>query len=104
MDTLDGRIERIAAKVRARSMRVGATLSEQDVSTFEARYSVTLPDGYRQFLLRIGNEAPGPPSYGLIPLAEPPTGHGDHRSHTNEEFTALKQAFPFTKPWIWEND
>jgi hypothetical protein len=99
-DALDTRVERVAAKVRGRTMQVGASLSEAEVSTFEVKYGISLPDAYRQFLLRVGNDAPGPPSYGLIPLAEPTASRGDHRSHTKDELATLNSVFPFTKPWI----
>jgi hypothetical protein len=88
-DKLDARIARVAGKIRQRAMNVGSCISNDDLLAFESKYGVSLPDEYRGFLLRIGNEAPGPPAFGLIRLAEPPISHVDYRSHTREEFAGM---------------
>lgn len=42
-------------------------LSESVIVEFEKRHHVRLPDGYREFLLKVGNGGAGP-YYGLLPL------------------------------------
>ena len=49
--------------------KVNAPLSEKDVSAFERRHGITLPDEYRNFLLKLGNGGAGP-NYGLFRLGE----------------------------------
>jgi hypothetical protein len=97
------RIARVAAKVRERKMHVGACMSNTELVAFEKRFGISLPEEYREFLLRIGNGAPGPPAYGLIKLAEPSKGTADYRSHTLEGLASMRKLFPFTKPWVWES-
>jgi SMI1 / KNR4 family (SUKH-1) len=101
-ESIAERIARVDAKVRSRAMRVGECISSADLIEFEKRYEISLPDGYREFVLRIGNGAPGPPAYGLIELAEPPIGRADYRAHTRQTLASMKKLFPFTKPWVWE--
>jgi hypothetical protein len=99
------RIERVAAKIRQRRLKLGDCVSNSDLTAFEKRYEIELPTDYKEFILRIGNGAPGPPAYGLIKLAEPPPGEVNrtsHTLHTREELANLKRAFPFTKAWVWE--
>jgi len=49
--------------------RLNACLSREELQKFEALVGVTLPDEYRDFLLRFGNGGAGP-GYGLLPLKE----------------------------------
>lgn len=51
----------------AHRYRLNAPLSRATVEAFESRRAVTLPDGYRRFLLEIGDGLAGP-DYGLQPL------------------------------------
>jgi len=60
---------------------------------------VRLPEGYRQFLLEIGNGGKGPPAYGLMKLGE--VRRGFDRS-AEEQLAALSRPFPLTAFWIWE--
>lgn len=43
------------------------TLTEDEVSVFEQKYQIKLPEDYRLFLIQIGNGGAGP-DYGLSPL------------------------------------
>ena len=61
--------------------------SAAEVAAFEERWEVRLPDGYRDFILGIGNGGAGP-YYGLLPLAEWFAAHGDEPS-----FDALTLPF-----------
>ena len=49
--------------------QLGPRISEEAISAFEARFGVSLPEGYRDFLLWIGDGGAGP-FYGLYPLKE----------------------------------
>src|SRR5208283_4634322 len=44
-------------------------LTEKAVSAFEKKWRITLPAGYRQFLIELGNGGAGP-SYGVFKLGE----------------------------------
>jgi hypothetical protein len=67
--------------------RMSAPLSEQEVCAFEAQYDVTLPAGYRDFLLHVGNGGAGP-YYGVLPL-------GYHKA----ALPLLHQPFPHSVDW-----
>lgn len=54
---------------RKHRYRLKATITESDVQAFEARHSIQLPPGYRQFILQIGNGGAGP-YYGLESLTD----------------------------------
>ncbi|MEU8007281.1 SMI1/KNR4 family protein [Catellatospora sp. NPDC049111] len=84
--TSERRLSRIAAKLATveaspdrwggvfgaeeHSFRLSAPMTEAAVAAFEAGHGVTLPGGYRRFLLELGSEGAGP-DYGLrIPSYE----------------------------------
>lgn len=95
------RIARIAGKVREKTPRLGPCLTEQEIWSFESRHGITLPAGYRQFLLHVGDGGPGPPDYGLMRL-------GEITDLTEEEVPIwgdlphVGKPFPFTRHWVWE--
>lgn len=47
--------------------QLGPSVSEETIAAFETRFGVFLPDGYRNFLLWVGDGGAGP-FYGLYPL------------------------------------
>lgn len=47
--------------------RLGPVMSEAELTDFEGKYRIRIPDDYRQFLLNVGNGGAGP-SWGLYPL------------------------------------
>ncbi|MFN8373093.1 MAG: SMI1/KNR4 family protein [Anaerolineae bacterium] len=67
--------------------RMSAPLSEEQVEAFEEQYGVTLPAGYRDFLLNVGGGGAGP-YYGVLPL-------GYHKA----ALPLLAQPFPHTSDW-----
>ncbi|MFJ4340136.1 SMI1/KNR4 family protein [Streptomyces sp. NPDC088915] len=70
------------------------------VRSFEAEHGVVLPEPYRTFVAEVcdGLRA-GPPSYGLLPLAQTPPDWGADRPER-----LLAQPFPLTEAWLWEDD
>src|SRR5690242_18897074 len=63
-----------------------------EIEAFERQHSVTLPFGYRTFLLEAGNGDAGP-GYGLFPLAE----YAVELSDAPHDF--LSRPFPHREPW-----
>jgi hypothetical protein len=98
------RIARIVAKVDKRGMRLGPRIETSELADLERQHGVSLPEGYREFLLQIGDGAPGPPCYGLTDLADAITGGDDAWLNAGDSLTDLKRPFPFTQAWVWEAD
>jgi hypothetical protein len=67
------------------------TLSNEEVSHLEAQYKMTLPEGYRRFLLEVGDGGAGP-YYGLHSLSE-----AIKYSGTTREPDILSRPFPLEK-------
>ncbi|MFG1998040.1 SMI1/KNR4 family protein [Spirillospora sp. NPDC048911] len=77
-----------------------APLGWKAVRAFEAEHGIVLPEPYRTFVAEIcDGYAPGPPFYGLLPLAEEPDYWGDDRPERT-----LAEPFPLTTAWLWEGD
>ncbi|MEG5040497.1 MULTISPECIES: SMI1/KNR4 family protein [unclassified Microcoleus] len=64
--------------------KLGPTLSEAELQSFEQKHQVKLPEDYRLFLKEIGNGGAGP-FYGLEPLEEA------------AQYRDLSKPFPFIK-------
>lgn len=88
-------VGRILTKAKAAGIRLNAPAAQSDVDAFERLHGVSLPEEYREFLLRVGNGGSGPPSYGLLSLGVLPRDY-------DSPFPDLSQPFPFTKTWVWE--
>lgn len=70
------------------------------VRAFETEHGIVLPEPYRTCVAEIcDGSADGPPSHGLLPLAEMPRDWGDRRPER-----VLAAPFPLTGPWLWEGD
>lgn len=97
-------LDRIQRKLKARQFSLDPTLSVDELQAFERLHRITLPEGYRDFLLTVGNGGIGPPSYGLAKLGEvAPDMHPDQKAFWSK-LTKIGQVFPFTRCWVWEND
>jgi hypothetical protein len=78
---------------------VNATLSEAKISAFETQHRISLPNDYREFLLRIGNGGAGP-YYGIFPLGKMDGTYDAKAWHENDGFVGvLSQPFSLTTDW-----
>jgi hypothetical protein len=68
-------------------------LTQSEVTAFEARYAVSLPEDYRSFLLEVGDGGAGP-FYGIFRLDR---SHLSARDDLLPGF--LAGEFPHAKPW-----
>ena len=88
-------IARIKSKVASMGLTLGSPLAESKISEFEREAKIKLPNGYRDFLLHVGNGGDGPPDYGMLPLGL----NGIDASET-EVLENIQQPFPFDTHWI----
>ncbi|MFO0891093.1 MAG: SMI1/KNR4 family protein [Isosphaeraceae bacterium] len=100
---MDELLQSIKRRLAEQSRRFCPPLTEAEALEFEASHAVTLPEGYRRFIIEIGNGGEGPPSYGLVPLASWPHSPAEPEAAYWEQLPDLARPFPFTKPWIWED-
>lgn len=98
------RLHRIREKVAINGATLGPILTEPEVLVFEHRHGVSLPDGYRHFLLNVGNGGDGPPDSGLVPLGCGPKSTYKPEVSYWEELPDIRRPFPFTKPHSWEGN
>jgi hypothetical protein len=77
-------------------------LCEEEISAFERRFEVSLPGGYRRFLLELGNGGEGPPAGGIEPLRTGPERPNAAELDGREQSPLMALPFPFTQPWIWD--
>lgn len=74
-------------------------LTASQVSDFESRYGVQLPEDYRDFLLTIGNGGAGP-GYGLERLG---CAYGANWSENPGLVGDLSRPFPYNEAWNEES-
>ena len=90
----DAVLARIKQGIREQDIPMDPVLSEKQVRAFEQKHQITLPEGYRRFLLEVGGGCymfDDYPSYQLLPLeADRPA----------ENYAA---PFPFTE-YVIEGD
>ncbi|MGH1472630.1 MAG: SMI1/KNR4 family protein [Cellvibrionaceae bacterium] len=77
------------------------TLSEEEILEFESKYSISLPEEYRNFLKYIGDGGAGP-YYGLQTLSQSLYADLDYKR--DGEFIGPSLPFPFTEAWNMEFD
>ena len=75
------------------------TAHEYDLVAFESRFRISLPQGYRQFLLELGNGGAGP-YYGLEPIENGLLADLDYRD--DKDLIDPSMPFIFEAPWNLE--
>lgn len=71
----------------------------EEITRFEQKWKITLPEEYRAFLLHIGSGGAGP-YYGL----EKPEGGVYAVIGYDNELNAISDPFPYVEAWNWEVD
>ena len=51
----DAVLERIKQGIKEQDIQMGPVLSEEQIHAFEQKHQITLPEGYRRFLLEVGD-------------------------------------------------
>jgi hypothetical protein len=101
---LDERLAAIRAKAAEQGHSFGAPLPEANIMAFEARHGIELPEGYRRFLMAVGNGGNGPPLYGLMRLGEVPNDISPDLAKDWRELPHLGKSFPLIQAWVWEGE
>ena len=76
-----------------------ATLEKSEVSAFETKHNIRLPEDYRRFITEIGNGGAGP-YYGLETLEDSLFIDLDYKKEN--EYINLSQPFLLTQKWNME--
>jgi hypothetical protein len=85
-DALDARLARIKAKIAARGLKLRECVPLPNLERWEQENGIRLPDGYRRFVLEIGNGGSDP----------------DVGAVWNRYGADIRKPFPFTEAWSWE--
>src|SRR5262249_45288533 len=91
---LDRRLERVRDKAARRALRLGAPALPSLVEECERRFGISLPAGFRRFVLEVTDGAPGP-SRPVRPLAEVMEDLSRYWYRSDE----WQQPFPLTEEW-----
>lgn len=95
-------LDRIVNSVQSQGRILNAPIDGRAILDFESAHGIRLPDGYREFLLRVGNGGDGPPEYGLGPLGLPASDMPPEQAKQWVELRDVRNPFPFTRYWIWD--
>ena len=87
----DAVLERIKAAIKEQDIQMGPVLSEEDIHSFEQKYQITLPEGYRRFLLEVGDGCDMFGGFDFLSL------------NTERDFQNFSMSFPFTE-YVIEDD
>ena len=103
MADLSERIERIRRKLAENSIRLNPCCPLGRIEAFERKHEIALPEAYRRCISEVGDGGQGPPFYGICALEE---GLGENKEDDEywNQLPHILHEFPFTKPWIWEDD
>jgi hypothetical protein len=101
---MDERLAAIRVKIAEEGYTFGPTLPEAQVRAFEVGHRIELPEGYRRFLLEVGNGGEGPPVSGLERLGEVPSGLPDDWAIEWRTLPHVGKPFPQTEAWVWEGE
>lgn len=81
--------------------KLNNVLSFTQIEEFEKKYGITLPVGYKEFLLKIGDGGAGP-NYGLVKLEDSLFADMDFKNEDNKTNPSL--PFPHTEPQMMFNE
>lgn len=98
-DPIDEQLARIRTKSDARAHTFCYCSAREDVERFERDHGVVLPEGYRRFILEVGNGGDMFNRLGSVPNDLSP-----EEKRSCFELPDLAKPFPFTEPWVWEGE
>ena len=99
---MEDRLKQIAEKIAVAEKSLNRVLTEVELCAFEHRHDIKLPEGYRRFLLEIGNGGDGPPYYNLVPLGQGPNSSSENEVKYWQQLPNIHLPFPFTMLFVWE--
>ena len=85
-------LARIKSEIKQQNIQMGPVLPEEDICVFEETYKIKLPEGYRRFLLEIGDGCTMFGGFNLLPL------------NANRQSQDYASPFPFTEYVIEEEE
>src|SRR5262245_38855326 len=91
-DVVDGQLADVRCALDTLgTVRLGPVLSSREVSGFEQQHGIELPDGFRRFVLEIGNGGDGP-------------GYGLRAFDPHSQQPRIAQPFPLERVWRWDDE
>ena len=87
----DAVLERIKEEIKLQDIQMGPVLSEEEIHSFEQKHQITLPEGYRRFLLEVGDGCDMFDGFDFLPL------------RAERQFQNFSAPFPFTE-YVVEGD
>ena len=79
----DAVLAHIKKEIKLQDIQMGPVLSEEEVRAFEEEHQITLPEGYRRFLLEVGDGCDMFDGFDFLPL------------WAERRFRNLSASFPF---------
>ena len=104
MTTPDNQITILKERLSRSSLQFNAVVSADNIEKFEKDHQIVLPVDYKLFIQHIGNGGDGPPAYGIKPLGINESWWFDTQRSAWLVFENIKNPFPFSEQWIWEED
>jgi hypothetical protein len=102
---MNEQISRIKAKLAKFGVPMNPPLNEQEVEEFERQHGITLPDGYRRFIIEVGNGGHGPAFHGLVRLGDE-NAYGSMNRELNRFWGRapfVARPFPFTSECFFDD-
>ena len=87
----DAVLERIKAAIKEQDIQMGPVLSKEEIRAFEQKHGIVLPEGYRRFLLEVGDGCDMFDGFDFLPLG------------AKREVENYAEPFPFTE-YVVEGD
>jgi hypothetical protein len=94
---MDEQIIRIKQEIAGRGLVTNPPIDREEVARFERQHHIVLPEGYRRFLIEIGNGGDGPPLYGLVRLGEGKSSALKRKREFWVSLPLVTREFPFTR-------